>query len=57
MLIAPTSGSSSGDARSVGRQIAGRALLVALFLVSELLIHVELVARGAYSMIGTRRSA
>jgi len=57
VVIAPTSGSSSGDAQSVARQIAGRALLVALVLASELLIHLELVARGACSMIGSRRSA
>jgi polyphosphate kinase len=53
----PASGSSSGDARSVARQLVGRALLVALFLASELLIHLELVARGACSLIGARRSA
>ena len=49
--------SAPGELTSVARQATGRALLVALLIASELLIHLELVARSTYATLTWRRVA
>lgn len=56
-MITRPSESAPRELTSVARQATGRALLVALLIASEVLIHLELVARSAYTMMPWRRVA
>jgi hypothetical protein len=56
-MVTRPSESAPSELTSVARQVTGRALLVALLIASELLIHLELVARSTYAMMTSRRIA
>lgn len=54
-MVTRPSESAPSELTSVARQATGRALLIVLLIASELLIYLEVVARGTYAMLPWRR--